>query len=59
MFEYLIKEYDEYNKKQIEKDLDSIGEQRWELTHVSSSLRTYFFKRLKIKSTTETERGYY
>lgn len=44
-WEHHIESFDEWNEIAIFEYLQNLGQQRWELIHVSDSLRTYFFKR--------------
>ncbi len=44
-WEYLIESFDEWDESDVQELLNKLGQERWELVHVSTSLRTYFFKR--------------
>ncbi len=44
-WEYKIETFDEWNENSVFEMLKELGKMKWELIHVSQSLRTYFFKR--------------
>ncbi len=47
-WEYLVESYESFDERSIQSDLNRFGKEGWDLVSVSTSLRTYIFKRLVV-----------